>query len=151
MCPLKWQWASSLKKIKSNKPGLFSIFWLISWKNGSRSALFSSICKISILWGRAYGLLGSQKWLSGNVNFLWETTHRFSGRFLKPSSHILNVVGCFHWTRSTTVTFIGICDTSTLPKFDHQAFNCSSIRYFVPAKISPALQFMPQLFLSAAA
>jgi len=62
-----------------------------------------------------------------------------SGRFLKPFPQILNFVGCFHWTRSNTVTFIGIYDVSSLPKFGHQKFNCSSTRYFVSAKISPAL------------
>jgi len=81
----------------------------------------------------------SQKWWSGNANFLWETARCFSGRFRKPFPQILNVVRCLHWTSSTTVTFIGICDTSSLPKFGHQTFSCSSLRYFVPAKISPAL------------
>ena len=40
---------------------------------------------------------------------------------------------------STTVAFVGICHTSCLPKFGHQTLNCPSIRYIVPAKISPAL------------
>ena len=34
----------------------------------------------------------------------------------------------------------GICHTSCLPKFGHQTSNCLSIRYIVPAKISPAFQ-----------
>jgi len=81
----------------------------------------------------------SQKWWSGNANSLWETACWFSVRCLKPLPQILNIVGCFHWTRSTTVNFIGICDTYSLRKFGHQTFHCSSIRCFVPAKISPAL------------
>ena len=33
-----------------------------------------------------------------------------------------------------------ICYTCWLPKFGHQTLNCLSIRYIVPAKISPAFQ-----------
>ena len=34
---------------------------------------------------------------------------------------------------------LGLCHTSCLSKFGHQTLNCPSIRYIVPAKISPAL------------
>ena len=39
MCPLKWRWVSSLKKIKCNKPGLFLIISLAFSQNVSRSAI----------------------------------------------------------------------------------------------------------------
>ena len=49
--PTQWQWASPLKKIKSNKQRLFSILWLLFSQNVSRSALMWSVwlCKIWIL------------------------------------------------------------------------------------------------------
>jgi len=86
-------------------------------------------------------MANSEKLWSGNANFLWEAASWFSGGFRKPLPQILNVVGCFHWTRSTTVsvTSIGICDTSSLAKFGHETFNCSSVRYFIPAKIFSVL------------
>ena len=49
-------------------------------------------------------------------------------------------------TMSTTVAFVGICHTSWLPKFGHQTLNCPSIRYIVPAKISPALPLCQNWF-----
>ena len=58
-------------------------------------------------------MVDSLKWWSGNANFLWETARWFSGRFLKPFPQILKVVECFHWTKLTIVTFIGVCDTSS--------------------------------------
>ena len=44
------------KKYQINKPGFFSIFWLISWQKARRSALLSSVClcKISILKGKSF-------------------------------------------------------------------------------------------------
>ena len=42
--PQKPRWPTLFKSFKSNKPGLFSILWLISSQNVSRSALFWSVC-----------------------------------------------------------------------------------------------------------
>ena len=44
----------------------------------------------------------------------------------------------FEWCRPLWPLW-GICYTSCLPKFGHQTLNWPSIRYIVPAKISPAL------------
>ena len=48
MYPFKWQRASSLTKIKSNKPGIFSILWLISSQSVSCSALLWPVCLCKI-------------------------------------------------------------------------------------------------------
>ena len=49
--PQRPQWSTSFKSFKSNKPGSFSILWLISSQNVSHFALFWSVClrKIWIL------------------------------------------------------------------------------------------------------
>ena len=80
-----------------------------------------------------------QNWCSPTVIFLSEMACWFSGGFFKAFSQILNILRNFGWTMSTTVAFVGICHTFCLPKFGHQMFDCSSNRYIVPAKISPAL------------
>ena len=41
-------WSTSFKSFKSNKPWSFSILWLISSQNVSRSALFWSVCLCKI-------------------------------------------------------------------------------------------------------
>ena len=51
-------------------------------------------------------------------------------------------LACWIWTiwkMLTTVTFVGHLLHFLSPQFGHQALNCPSIRYIVPAKISPAL------------
>ena len=42
------------------------------------------------------------------------------------------------WTMSTTVAFVGHLPHFLLSEICHQMLNCLSIRYIVPAKISPA-------------
>ena len=56
---------------------------------------------------------------------------------------ILNVIGSFGWTRSTIVAFIGICCTSSHPKFGHEMFSLPFFMYFFPAKISLVLSEEP--------
>ena len=63
----------------------------------------------------------------------------FSGWFLKAFRQILYILRNYGWAMSITVAFVDICHTSCLPKFGHQMLNCPSVRYIVPAKISPAL------------
>ena len=144
MCPLKWQWASSLKNIKLiNHPGFFQSFgWYLDKKRDVLLCCHQFVsAKFQFCKERALGHHGkfSDYRRSGNADCLWKTTCWFSERFLKPFTQILNIVGCFHCTRSTTATFSCICNASSLSNFGHQTFNCFSIRYFVPAKFFPAL------------
>ena len=48
ICPLRWKWASSLKKMGSRTPGLFSILSEMLWQNSNVSLLFALVCCWSI-------------------------------------------------------------------------------------------------------
>ena len=137
MCPLKWNWDLSLKKIKSNKPGSFSFLWLISSQNVSRSALLWSAClsKIWILLSKGFQvIMDSQNWCSRNARFLWQTACWFSGGLRK----------VFPQTMSTTVVFVGICHTSchkmwppNVELFYYQVYSCQNL--FCIATVSKEL------------
>ena len=80
-----------------------------------------------------------RNWCSRNASFLWEKSCWYSGGFLEEFSQILNILRNYGWKMLTILAFVGICHTFCLPKFGQETLNCFSIRYIVPAKISPAL------------
>ena len=70
----------------------------------------------------------------------WSRTRNILGRYQSKDWKWPWLVGSERFQRFRPLWALwSICYTSFLPKFGHQTLNCPSIRYIVPAKISPAL------------
>ena len=103
-----------------------------------RSALLWSVChcKVWILYGKS--LRSSKRILKTDVLEIPVSCERRRVNFLGNSSRRFCKFWIFSEIMLNNVDHCGPCEHLP-PKLGHQTLNCPSIRYIVPAKISPAL------------